>query len=196
METIKKYNIGYILSYIFIPAIIIAICVILNVIFDWRGSLAVITLFFIPMIAILFWCFASTLLYKQKKNQMPFILEEQGVVCNQTFYGGSCTVVVDEINKQVGLLFRWNPFQVYTIPAYKITKAWVDDGASGAGFMKGSSRVSFLFVVDGIKIRVNTFTSNKRWRMDSNYILTGISKADMMVEILNSTRGVDNSESI
>ena len=95
METIKKYNIGYILSYIFIPAIIIAICVILNVIFDWRGSLAVITLFFIPMIAILFWCFASTLLYKQKKNQMPFILEEQGVVCNQTFYGGSCTVVVD-----------------------------------------------------------------------------------------------------
>ena len=53
METIKKYNIGYILSYIFIPAIIIAICVILNVIFDWRGSLAVITLFFIPMIGVL-----------------------------------------------------------------------------------------------------------------------------------------------
>ena len=62
----------------------------------------------------------------------------------------------------------------------------MDDGCSGAGFLKGSSRVSFLFVVDGIKIRVNTFTSNKRWRMDSNYILTGISKADMMVDVLKS----------
>ena len=50
--------------------------------------------------------------------------------------------------------------------------------------MEGSGRVSFLFDVDGVKIRVNTFTSNQRWRMDSNYILTAISKADMMVKIL------------
>lgn len=56
------------------------------------------------------------------------------------------------------------------------------------GILEGSSRVSFLFIIDGVQIRVNTFTSNQRWRMDSDYILTGISKADMMVEILNTAR--------
>ena len=55
--------------------------------------------------------------------------------------------------------------------------------------MEGSSRVSFLFNVDDVKIRVNTFTSNQRFRMDSDYILTGISKADLMVKILEEARG-------
>ena len=54
--------------------------------------------------------------------------------------------------------------------------------------MEGSSRVSFLFNIDDVKIRVNTFTSNQRWRMDSDYILTGISKADMMVEVIETAR--------
>ena len=54
--------------------------------------------------------------------------------------------------------------------------------------MEGSSRVSFLFILDGIKIRVDTFTSNQRFRMDSNYILTGISKADMVVKTIEEAR--------
>ena len=70
----------------------------------------------------------------------------------------------------------------------RIQRAWVDDGAAGGGFLRGSSRVSFLFQVDGVKIRVDTFTSNKRWRMDSDYILTGISKADVMVEVLEQAK--------
>lgn len=56
----------------------------------------------------------------------------------------------------------------------------------GAGFLEGSSRVRFLFDLEGTKIKVNTFTSNKRWRMDSDYILTAISKADVMVEALTA----------
>ena len=50
--------------------------------------------------------------------------------------------------------------------------------------MEGSSRVRFLFSIEGITIKVNTFTSNRRWRMDSDYILTAISKADVMVKSL------------
>jgi len=70
----------------------------------------------------------------------------------------------------------------------RVERAWVDDGKSGAGIFAGSGRVSFLFTVDGIKVRVNTFTSNQRWRMDSEYILTGISKADMMVKIIEEAK--------
>ena len=74
-------------------------------------------------------------------------------------------------------------------------RPWASGGSLktyGKGFMEGSSRVSLLLVVDGVKIRVNTFTSNKRWRMDSDYILTGISKADMMVNVLKDAKAKGN----
>ena len=101
-------------------------------------------------------------------------------------------MIVDAVNGQIALLFFWNPFAYFVFPTSRISKAWVDDGCFGPGIMKGSSRVSFLFVVDGIKVRVNTFTSNKRWRMDSDYILTGISKADMMVKVLQAAGAQTN----
>lgn len=89
----------------------------------------------------------------------------------------------------MGLVFFWNPFETFVFPASRIEKAWVDDGKHGAGFMAGSSRVSFLFLVDGVKVRVDTFTSNRRWRMDSDYILTGVSKADVVVQSLKEAKG-------
>ena len=50
--------------------------------------------------------------------------------------------------------------------------------------MRGTNRVSFLFEIDGIKIRVNTFISNQRWKMNDEHVLTGISKADMWGQVL------------
>ena len=55
--------------------------------------------------------------------------------------------------------------------------------------MRGTSRVSFLFVIDGIKIRVNTFISNQRWKMNDEKVLEGISKADRWVMLLDQVRG-------
>ena len=98
-------------------------------------------------------------------------------------------VVVDIKHGKIGLLFFWNPFENFVVSAKKVSKAWVDDGRSGAGIFEGSGRVSFLLKIDDIKIRINTFTSNQRWRMDSEYILTGISKADMMVKVLEEAKG-------
>ena len=66
----------------------------------------------------------------------------------------------------------------------------MDDGSGGPGFLNGTSRVSFVFLVDGVKIRVNTFISNRRWRLESDNVLTGISKADVMVEVLNAAAGI------
>ena len=111
-------------------------------------------------------------------------LEESGFVPNHTFNGDGCTVVVDLVHGQVALLFRWNPAKVYVRPASALSGVRVDDGRGGVSILEGSSRVSFLFTVEGVTVRVNTFTSNRRWRMDSDYILTGISKADMMAETL------------
>ena len=115
-------------------------------------------------------------------------LERSGILPNQTFDRDICTVVVDVEHGKIALIFFWNPFQNYVLPASRISKIWTDDGKTGMGPLTGSSRVSFLFTVDDIRIRVNTFTSNKRWRMDSDYILTGISKADMMAGVLTEAK--------
>ncbi len=136
--------------------------------------------------AMLWWCFLGHKFYEKTRSAQIRKLEESGFVPNHTFNADGCTLIVDLVNAQVALIFRWNPGKAYVRPASALSNVRVDDGRGGAGFLEGSSRVSFLFTVDGMNIRVNTFTSNKRWRMDSDYILTGISKADTMVEALTA----------
>lgn len=187
-EEIKKINVIYLFSYIVIPILVCALCYILSALFFPKGNMAVILLMGPTIISIVWWIFGGKIIFKQKQKKMEAELEQNGFNRSQTFYADGSTVVVDTENGKIAILFFWNPFQSYILPANHITKAWVDDGKGGAGFMEGSSRVSFLFNIDSVKIRVNTFTSNQRWRMDSDYILTGISKADMMVEVIEKAR--------
>lgn len=128
------------------------------------------------------------LLFKRNSKNFEKTLDETGFKRAHTFYGRGKTVFIDTENGKIGLVFFWNPTKTYTVPASKVESAWVDDGKGGVGFMEGSSRVSFLFTIDGIKIRVDTFTSNQRFRMDSDYILTGISKAEVMVKMIEEAK--------
>lgn len=185
---IKKINIFYLLGYIFIPILICAICMIISYFYFPKGNGAVILLLIPPVLSFIWWSFGGTIFFKRKTKKFEHELEEKGVNRNHTFYGRGKTVIIDSEKGQVGLVFFWNPFDAYLLNASRIEKCWVDDGKCGAGFMEGSSRVSFLFLVDGMKIRVDTFTSNQRFRMDSNYILTGISKADMVVKTIEEAR--------
>lgn len=134
--------------------------------------------------AILWWSFLGHKQYEKMRDARIEELKEQGFTCNHTFNADGSTVIVDLVRNQIALIFRWNPGKVYVRPASALSNVYVDDGRSGAGPLAGSSRVSFLFNVEGTRVRVNTFTSNRRWRMDSDYILTGISKADVMAETL------------
>ncbi|MCI8961925.1 MAG: hypothetical protein HFJ18_03265 [Clostridia bacterium] len=187
-EQIKKIDALYLFTYIFIPVAVCAICYIISALFFPKGNMAVILLMGPTIISIVWWIFGGKILFKQKQKKMEAELEQNGFNRSQTFYADGSTVVVDTENGKIAILFFWNPFKKYILPANCITKTWVDDGKGGSGFMEGSSRVSFLFNIDDVKIRVNTFTSNQRWRMDSDYILTGISKADMMVEVIEKAR--------
>lgn len=183
-EKLQKINIIYLLLNIFGPIFVLVLSVALGVVLPEQVGMILAMAGFI--LAVLWWAFLGRTLYDKTKKKKLAELDGQGFTRNQTFNADGCTVAVDLNRGQIAVLFRWNPGKVYVRPANQITKVWVDDGRGGAGFLEGSSRVSFLFTVDGVTIRVNTFTSNKRWRMDSDYILTGISKADMMVEALKA----------
>ncbi len=188
-EPVKKINAMYLISYIGIPLLCTALCFWLGYTFFHDGGLGAVALFLVPpTLSILWWVWGGKLLFKGKRKKLMRELEQSGFIPNHTFDSDICTVIVDIEHGKLAILFFWNPFQSYVLPASRIAKIWTDDGKTGAGFLAGSSRVSFLFTVDGIRIRVNTFTSNKRWRMDSDYILTGISKADLMVGVLEEAK--------
>lgn len=189
-KKLKKMNAVYLMAYIFAPMVICAICFWLSSEFFPKGNMAVVLLMGPSILSFIWWVFAGKMIYKKTQKKLEKKLDEIGFERNHTFYGSGCMVVVDVAHGNIGMAFFWNPSEVFVLPASRITKTWVDDGKTGAGIFAGSARVSFLFTIDNIKIRVNTFTSNQRWRMDSDYILTGISKADMMVDVLEEARAV------
>ncbi len=189
-KTVKNINMGYLLGYILGPIAVVVLCYAIgNVCFHDGGVGAVVCFMGAPLLAALWYIFAGKMFYKSAVKKMEAAMDAQGLTRNQTFNGRGCTVCIDMDKGMVGLAFFWNPFTHYIIPASRIGETWVDDGCHGAGIMKGSSQVSFLFRVDGVKVRVYTFSSNRRWRMDSDYILTGISKADLMVEAIAAAKG-------
>ena len=187
-EKIKKINIMYLLGYILIPIVIWAICYTIGILFFPDGTMAVILFMIPPFLSFIWWAFGGTILFKIKTKNFEKTLDEQKFNRNQSFYGRGKVVIIDLKKGEIGLLFFWNPFKTYVIPAARVQEAYVDDGKSGSGFMEGSFRVRFVFKVDDIKIYVDTFTSNQRFRMDSDYILTGISKADMMVKMIEEAK--------
>lgn len=186
---VKKTNVVYLLLVIFVPIVVIALGFAIGYVFFHDGGTGAVVCFMGPvLLSVAWWILGPTTIWNQKKKKMMKQLKEQGFNRNQTFYGSNQTVAVDIRQGKVALLFFWNPFELFVLPASRIAKAWTEDGAGGAGFLRGTSRVSFLFLIDGIKIRVNTFTSNQRWKMDDPKILEAVSKADMMVQVLGAAR--------
>lgn len=188
-KPVKKTNVVYLLLVIFVPIAVIVLGGLIGYNFFRDGGSGAVVCFMCPTIlSVAWWILGPSTIWNQKKKKMTKDLDAQGFNRNQTFYGSNQTVVVDIRQGKVALLFFWNPFEVFVLPASRVTKAWTEDGAGGAGFMRGTSRVSFLFLVDGVKVRVNTFTSNQRWKMDDPKILEAVSKADMMVQVLDAAK--------
>ncbi len=182
MEKMKKIDPLYMLIDILAPFVALIAAVALGVALPRQFGM-ILSILGVGF-AFLWWAYLERKLYEMRRDKALAALKAEGFTPNHTFNADGCTLVVDLNQGKVALVFRWNPGKAYVRPANAITGLRVDDGRGGAGFLEGSSRVRFLFDLEGTKIKVNTFTSNKRWRMDSDYILTGISKADVMVEAL------------
>ena len=188
-EQVKKTDYVYLLCYIFVPLAAAGLSLFIGYSFFREGGAgAVACMFAIPLLAVLWWAFGGRIVYKLGKKRMLKKLDEMGVDRRQIFYSDGCVVSMDMEQGKIGLLFFWNPFQIQVVPAGRVAKAWADDGAKGAGFMRGTSRVSFLFEIDGVTVRVNTFISNQRWKLNDERVLEGISKADLWVQVLDEAR--------
>lgn len=184
METqkIQKVNPLYLLANIFIPIIAMVLGIVLVAVIPNSGVGTVIIMV-VLFASIIWWSIGTGKVYEKKREAKLKELDTQGFTRNHTFNADGCTVAVDAVHGKIAMVFKWNPSQCFVISASRVGKMWVDDGKTPLG---GTSRVSFLFMVDEMKIRVNTFTSNKVWGMKSNYVLEALSKADMMIETLKT----------
>lgn len=191
-KPIKKVDFFYLFDYIFAPIVICAVCILIatNCFPDGgKGSDLATGLIAVPfMLAMAWWIFGGTIVFKRRTKAFEKQLDTEGFIRNQTFYGRGKTVIVDLNKGEMTLLFFWNPCHPYVFSAARVEKSWVDDGKMGTGFMEGSSRVSFLFIVDGVKVRIDTFISNQRFKMDDNRILKGISKANTMDQMIKKAK--------
>lgn len=195
-ESIQKTNLWYILAYILVP---LALCsvgfALCATVFSKGGIGAVICALVIPIFAVIWWIFGGAFIFKSQTKKLEKAFVAAGYKRNNTFYGRGKTVVLDINQGMLGIATFWNPFEIFIVPASRVEKAWTDDGAMGSGIMRGSSMVKFCFNIDGIKIAVPTFQSNQRFRMDDKRILTGISKADMMVQSIEEAKANSQKKS-
>ncbi len=188
-EKVQKIDLVYLLGYIFIPLLICTISIETGLLcFSHGGTGAVITFMVFPILAAIWWIFAGSFIFRKHTRAFEKEFSAAGYKRNNTFYGRGKTVILDVDQGMLGICFYWNPWKSYILPAARVTKAWTDDGKRGSGFMEGSQQVSFVFIIDDVTVRVNTFTSNQRFRMDDKRILTGISKADMMVKCIEDAK--------
>lgn len=186
---IQKINWAYLLGYIFLPILICAACYgLCYACFRDGGDGAVWTTVVPTLLAILWWSFGGSLLFKRHSKAFEKQFEAEGYRAENIFYGRGKTVIVDSNKGQVGLIFFWNPWGNYIFPASRVEKAWVDDGKHGSGFLEGSQRVGFILIVDGIKVRIDTFVSNQRFKMDDQRITRGIAKANIVVQAVEKAK--------
>lgn len=186
---VKKVHMGYLFTFLLLPAAGLTLLILAVVLYVKSGIVAFVLITVPTILAIFWWAFFGDIRYDRRRKQMLQEMAGQGFIRSHIFEGDSTTVLLDQVNGKLGLLFRWNPYQYYVLPAAHISKVWVDDGCSGVGLLRGTSRVRVLFTVEGVTVRVSTFTSNRLWRPDSDNVLVGISKADLMAELLNAARG-------
>lgn len=191
-EKIKRVNPLFALGYIGIPIAAFLILSTIAVSLIKNPGVGNIVTILAAALVVLWFSVLGGKFYKSKVKQFEAELDDMGFKRNQTFNGKGETVIVDIASGKVAVIFFWNPLKKYIVSASKVEKAWVDDGRSGSGIMEGSQRVRFCFILDGVRINVNTFISNTRYKMTDNYILDGISKADLMVEVLNDAKANAN----
>lgn len=188
-KKIKKVNVPYLLASIFGPIIALVLVIVLMAVIP-VVEVATVIFMVVFVASCIWWGMGPKRLYLKKKEEKLKELDASGFVRNHTFNADGCTVAVDVVHGKIAMVFMWNPSECYVLPANRITRMWVDDGKA----VTGTSRVSFLFIVDDVKVRVNTFTSNRTWSMNSNYVLEAISKADMMIESLKAAYAAAQGE--
>lgn len=103
--------------------------------------------------------------------------------------GNICAIIVDLEQNQIGLVFFWNPFENFILPAKNISKVWVDDCKRGFG-IGCTERVCCRLIVDELRVSliIPVNLGNRMLPMSHPKVRIAVSKAEHMVAIINQAR--------
>lgn len=144
-------DVFYLLENIFGPILITVFFIGLGF---WAGMGSVVIAVEVVIVigCILWWIFGPEQIFQDKRRQYLKEIDSSDFVRSRTYNAGNITLAADLENGKIAMIFKWNPKQYYVLPANHITDLWVDESKT----VEGSCMRSFLLIVDGVKIRVNT----------------------------------------
>ncbi len=173
---LKKFNIIYVVASYAVYLGLMAGCIAL---LEATGSMIFTYLVLIPM-ALIIW--GPNLVFKLRAKSIEKELQAKGFNPNYTFRAKTMNFYMDLNSNQMAFVYKLNPTHINILSIKEAQNPRVNDFKAGKGIMEGSNMVALEFDVAGKRQRIHTFLSNKRFSMNSNQILDGISKADMMCE--------------
>ncbi len=186
---LKKVNPVYLAVSIFVPIFAMVAGTVVAMIFIDNSGVGSIIAMVLMLASVIWWGMGISAVYKKKAKKLFQAEEEKGFRATHIFTGNNCALAVAPQQKELALVFRWNPWECQRVPMSAVQSTWVDDGKGGKGILEGTSRVSFLLRIDGKKLRVDTFISNRRYTMSSPMIKEALDKANTMVEAIRSASG-------
>lgn len=111
--------------------------------------------------------------------------ETKGFCYQQKFSSNSGIFYIDSTGGRLGVVWKYNPTELYLADLSKITDIHTNDGRQ----LNGTSLVSCQFKLDGKKFKIYTLrVSNGQLSMKSAEVLEAISKADILCELLKTAK--------
>lgn len=106
------------------------------------------------------------------------------------FSGSNIGLWIDVEKNKIWILAKYNPFDLQEIDPKEIESAKTEDGK---GFTGGTCIVQIVAVIGNTTLKIPTFTSRRLKSMESEVVLTAISKADKYVEALLKVKDLATS---
>lgn len=95
---------------------------------------------------------------------------------NYTFHSSTAKLWIDVAGGKLAVLTRGNPFRLQYLSAENVDRAYTDS--------HNTSNIKFIVVINGVKLKIPTFVSNRFYSRTHEKVVTGINKADTYVEAL------------
>lgn len=186
----KKRNTIYVLALIaigaiigLVPAALLAMSWQNNNIHDPNisGLVVVFVIFAVIAYAVIFTVIKDEIWSSSVKN-LKHRFGQLDFAPNASFESSNGMLYIDEVNNKVGVITKFNPFELQIIDMGRVQNAWADTGMVILG---ATSLVRFCFTIDGQTWRIPTFTSRRNVSLTDKNVVAAMQTAELFARMLN-----------
>ncbi len=181
-QKVSKFNIIYFSTIVLLP-LLLSVALIFAGWYYWILELLITG----GVIFLLYHCFGFGIIAKIQRRINEKKLNEMGFVQNYAYNEKTSNLYIDVNSGKIAMFFFFNP-QIQFVEPESLSNFKVRDFKSGVGVFAGTKCVAFDFKIENHRFRFRTFTSNARWKMDSNYVVDAIEEAEEVIYFFENPR--------